>query len=191
MRICSWTRGCPRMVRHDGRSCVFGSSTSSSSARSPGCGWPAGRAHGRKPRSLLLRHQLGVLQRQQVRRPRLTWADRALIAALAGVIPKARRAGLRLLVRPDTVLRWHCDLLRRRWAAKSREGRHPSRRCDRATPGRAGDPGSTPRRRPRTGPRGRRAPAPAAARSVSRTPPPAEPPAGRVRRRPARPPAPP
>jgi hypothetical protein len=43
---------------------------------------------------LLLRHQLGVLQRQQVRRPRLTWADRALIAALAGVIPKARRVGL-------------------------------------------------------------------------------------------------
>lgn len=37
---------------------------------------------------LLLRHQLGVLQRQQVRRPRLTWADRALIAALAGVIPR-------------------------------------------------------------------------------------------------------
>jgi putative transposase len=72
---------------------------------------------------LLLRHQLGVLQRQQVRRPRLTWADRALIAALAGVIPKARRAGLRLLVTPDTVLRWHRDLLRRRWAAKSRAGR--------------------------------------------------------------------
>jgi putative transposase len=48
-----------------------------------------------------LRHQLGVLQRQQVRRPRLTWPDRALIAALAGVIPKARRAGLRLLVTPE------------------------------------------------------------------------------------------
>src|SRR3954462_14809544 len=42
---------------------------------------------------LLLRHQLGVLQRQQARKPRLTWADRALIAALAGVIPKTRRAG--------------------------------------------------------------------------------------------------
>jgi putative transposase len=81
---------------------------------------------------LLLRHQLGVLQRQQVRRPRLTWADRALIAALAGVIPKTRRVGLRLLVTPDTVLRWHRDLLRRRWAAKSRAGRsgRPATRRD-------------------------------------------------------------
>jgi putative transposase len=77
---------------------------------------------------LLLRHQLGVLERQQVREPRLTWADRALIAVLAGVIPKARRAGLRLLVTPDTVVRWHRDLLRRRWAAKSRSGRPATRR---------------------------------------------------------------
>src|SRR3954451_2486332 len=81
---------------------------------------------------LLLRHQLGVLQRQQVRRPRLTWADRALIAALAGVVPKAQRAGLRLLVTPDTVVRWHRDLLRRRWVAKSRAGRsgRPATRGD-------------------------------------------------------------
>jgi putative transposase len=91
------------------------------STRSPGCGWPAGRA--RDAEITLLRHQLAVLQRQQALRPRLTWADRALIAALAGVIPKARRAGLRLLVTPDTVLRWHRDLLRRRWAATSRAGR--------------------------------------------------------------------
>jgi putative transposase len=62
---------------------------------------------------LLLRHQLGVLQRQQVRKPRLTWADRALIAALAGVIPNHDGRGLRLLVTPDTVLCWHRDLLRR------------------------------------------------------------------------------
>jgi hypothetical protein len=47
---------------------------------------------------LLLRHQLGVLQCQQVRRLRLRWSDRVLIAALAGAIPKARRAGLPLLV---------------------------------------------------------------------------------------------
>jgi transposase len=89
------------------------------------CGW-------KEAEILLLRHQLDVLQRQQVRRPRLTWADRALIAALAGVIPKARRAGLRLLVTPDTVLRWHRDLRRRRWAAKSRAGRsgRPATRRD-------------------------------------------------------------
>src|ERR1700734_3487930 len=47
---------------------------------------------------LLLRHQLAVLQRQRPRRPRLDWADRALRATLLGVIPKARRHGLRLLV---------------------------------------------------------------------------------------------
>jgi putative transposase len=72
---------------------------------------------------LPLRHQVGVLQRQQVRKPRLTWADRALIAALTSVILRPRRAGLRLLVTPDTILRWHRDLLRRRWAAWSRAGR--------------------------------------------------------------------
>ena len=52
---------------------------------------------------LLLRHQLAVLQRQQVRKPRLAWADRRLIAALTSVIPRPRCAGLRLLVSPDTV----------------------------------------------------------------------------------------
>src|SRR2546427_91904 len=39
---------------------------------------------------------------------------RALIAALVRVIPKARQAGLWLVVTPDTVMRWHRDLLRRR-----------------------------------------------------------------------------
>src|ERR1019366_8652143 len=47
---------------------------------------------------LILRHQLAVLQRRQPRRPKLNWADRALLAALPGVIPKGRRHGLRLLV---------------------------------------------------------------------------------------------
>src|ERR1039458_7672539 len=37
---------------------------------------------------LILRHQLAVLQRRQPRRPNLTWADRALLVALLGVIPK-------------------------------------------------------------------------------------------------------
>src|ERR1017187_4782266 len=47
---------------------------------------------------LILRHQLAVLQRHQPRRPNLNWADRALLATLLRVIPKARRRGLRLLV---------------------------------------------------------------------------------------------
>ena len=56
---------------------------------------------------LLLRCQLAVLQRRQPGRPNLHWADRALLATLLAVIPKARRHGLRLLVTPDTMLRWH------------------------------------------------------------------------------------
>src|SRR5271166_4961858 len=72
---------------------------------------------------LILRHQLAVLQRRQPRRPHLTWADRALLAALLSVIPKARRQGLRLLVTPDTILRWHRDIARRRWAARSKRGK--------------------------------------------------------------------
>ena len=38
------------------------------------------------------------------------------------MIPKARRQGLRLLVTPDTILRWHRDIVRRRWAARSMRG---------------------------------------------------------------------
>jgi len=52
---------------------------------------------------LILRHQLAVLQRRESRRPKLNWADRALPAALLGVIPNARRHGLRLLITPDTI----------------------------------------------------------------------------------------
>src|SRR6266487_3490853 len=72
---------------------------------------------------LLLRHQLAVLQRQQPRRPNLAWADRALLATLLCVIPKARRHGLQLLVTPDTIVRWHRDIVRRHWAARSKRGR--------------------------------------------------------------------
>ena len=72
---------------------------------------------------LILRHQLAVLQRRRPRRPKLSWADRALLAAPPGVIPKARRHGLRLLVTPDTILRWHRDIVRRRRATRSMRGR--------------------------------------------------------------------
>src|SRR5664279_543083 len=69
---------------------------------------------------LLLRHQLTVLQRQHTARPKTTWADRALIAALLDVIPRSRRAGVRLIITPDTVPRWRRDIVRRRWAQRSR-----------------------------------------------------------------------
>src|SRR5664279_3840760 len=61
---------------------------------------------------LLLRHQLAVLQRQ-TRRPRFTWIDRVVTAALALRLPPARRVGL--LVTPGTVLGWHRRLVARRW----------------------------------------------------------------------------
>ena len=81
---------------------------------------------------LILRHQLAVLQRRQPRRPKLNWADRALLAALLGVIPKARRHGLRLVVTPETILRWHRNIVRRRWAARSMRGKtgRPATRRD-------------------------------------------------------------
>jgi hypothetical protein len=72
---------------------------------------------------LILRHQLAMLQRQQLRRPRLNRAGRALLAILPGVIPEARRHGLRLLVTPDTILRWHREIARRHWAARSMRGK--------------------------------------------------------------------
>jgi putative transposase len=88
---------------------------------------------------LILRHQLTVLQRRRPCRPRLNWADRALLAALLAVIPKARRRGLRLLVTPETIVRWHRDIVRRRWVARSahaRTGRPAIRRNIKALIGR-------------------------------------------------------
>jgi putative transposase len=75
---------------------------------------------------LLLRHQLTVLQRQVGARPKMSWADRALIALFLDMIPKHHHANLRLIVTPQTILRWHRDIVARRWAAKSRH-KHPGR----------------------------------------------------------------
>jgi putative transposase len=68
---------------------------------------------------LILRHQFPIRQGRHPRRPNLNWADRALLAALLSVIPKARCQGLRLLVTPDTILRWHRNIVRGRQAARS------------------------------------------------------------------------
>jgi putative transposase len=72
---------------------------------------------------LVVRHQLSVLGRQE-RRPRLRPADRALLAALARLLPLPRRLGL--IVTPQTLLRWHRELVRRKWTQPRRPvGRPP------------------------------------------------------------------
>jgi transposase len=80
---------------------------------------------------LMLRHQLAVAQRERPRaHTRLTWPDRALLALLAGTLPIERLAAMRLIVTPGTIMRWHCDILRRRWTRVShgRSGRPPVHR---------------------------------------------------------------
>ena len=72
---------------------------------------------------LILRHQLAILQRRQPRRPKLNWADRALLATLLQRDTENAPPGLRLLVTPDTIVRWHRDIVRRRWAARSMRGK--------------------------------------------------------------------
>ena len=65
---------------------------------------------------------MAVLQRQ-TGKPRVTPANRTFLAALLHRLPRPRLAQLRLIVSPDTVLRWHRDLLRRRHAKRSRPKR--------------------------------------------------------------------
>jgi transposase len=85
---------------------------------------------------LALRHQIAVLERQLGgKKVRLSLPDRALLAALLHRLRPDVLRRMRLLVRPDTVLRWHRDLGRKRRAARSRPrwpGRPPTVRSIRA-----------------------------------------------------------
>src|SRR5450432_3474985 len=70
---------------------------------------------------LLLRQQLRMLERQRVHRPRLSRWEKLTLAVLAARLKAGTENGRRrlqevlLLFKPDTVLKWHRDLVRRKW----------------------------------------------------------------------------
>ena len=61
---------------------------------------------------VMLRHEVAVLRRQ-VHRPALQPADRAVLAGLWRLLPRRRQG--RFFVQPATLLRWHRDLVAKRW----------------------------------------------------------------------------
>jgi len=89
------------------------------------CGWLVllGRSSGSKDvEVLVLRHEVAVLRRGNPR-PRLDWADRAVLAALIRLLAQTLRA--HRLVTPGTALRWHRRLVRKKWTYPNHTGRPP------------------------------------------------------------------
>ena len=89
------------------------------------CGWLVliGRSSASKDAELLvLRHEVAVLRRTNPR-PRLDWADRAILTALIRLLPARLR--MHRLVTPGIVLRWHGRLVTKKWTYPNHTGRPP------------------------------------------------------------------
>src|SRR5262249_59523593 len=78
--------------------------------------------HAKDLEIVVLRHQLQVLRRQ-VARPRFRWGDRLFLATASRHL--ARETWRGFLVTPRTVLRWHRELVRRKWSRAT--GHRPAR----------------------------------------------------------------
>jgi putative transposase len=83
---------------------------------------------------VVLRHELAVLRRQ-ISRPRLDEGDRVFLAAASRLLGRASRPSF--FVRPDTLLGWHRQLVRKRWTYS---GRRPGRPAEREGVARPLDP---------------------------------------------------
>lgn len=105
-----------------------------------GFGWLALLARSDRAKDaeiLILRHQVAVLQRQVKASP-LSWADRALLSALARLLPRGQLRRLPLIISPRTLLRWHASVVRRQWTYPRRAPGRPGDRAGRTDAG-AGD----------------------------------------------------
>src|SRR5271165_6903443 len=82
-------------------------------------GWLAllARSDRAKDAEILLQRQAGT--------PKLSWPDRAILSALARLLPSGHLRHRRLIISPRTLLRWHADLVKRRWAYPRRTPGRP------------------------------------------------------------------